>query len=54
MSLSFFLKFLRRLAGSVAALLGDAGGGLVKFGSVISHLASFSAASSAPEKYEDS
>lgn len=52
-SLSFFLKFLRRLTGSVAVFVGVEGARLVKLGSVISHLASLSAASSAPERVEN-
>lgn len=46
MSLSFFLRFLRRFVGSVRVWV--FGGIFSKVGSVISHFANFSAASSIP------
>lgn len=52
MSLSFFRRFLRRFMGSVVAeelLLIDDDDGLLKSGSVISHLPNLSAASSTAE-----
>lgn len=49
-SLNFFLKFFNRFPGSVVGELWDAVAVLEKLGSCISHLASFSAASSTPGK----